>query len=1019
MTKALMIAAMILGTAMTCTAMDSSDLLFHLSFNNGVSAEFARGSAQPLKKPENVAARLVQGLFGKGYAFRGKASDLDFATGENGGPRTCAEMYGPKANFFGDSGTVAFWIKPLPNTHNMVSAFFRYQGPGGYMQICRNQYMHHQFNYGAKDGYIYDGLFQQNPWIFFAMTWRKDEARAYYNGNLMTVLRDTGVMKPTADKFEVACEGMSWLDFQTKKFADDAVMDELQIFRRPLADEEIRSLFERGHVTTREQVGNIPDSLVSKPERAYSGTVLTAPKLPAPITVDGKLDKWQNVPAQGGWIERRLGVLDNDDAKVYAACDAQTLYLAFRCPVNEALQKDPTHIWYPTGQFKAGMTVRDSDVHGDDYLEFVIKNKAGHEYRIAVNAKGAVLDSRDGDTSWNTSGKIVSRSDFQDWTAEMAIPLVELGLALGDTVDFNVIRSWKLFKSAQNTLCADERSQPTFGKLTLGGDAAAVASLGKPWNGALEISGTIAGAAGNYIVSVEGKGYNQHFAEKQTIAVANAPAAFAIKRKLEKPGDLGVVVRVVNPAGKEILVRSVPFVYVAASTVELENYPGWGRLKVNVVPVDTNGVKAVVSLEQAGKALMSREIPAFPNPEAQVAFDTTSLSVGEYQVATRMTKGGAKVFEDRQPFVKKPLPEWYHCKAGVIDAPPVPWTPVKASAGAVQLLGKEVTFDKSLFPSRIVANGQELLAGPARIRIKRGGKDAVLAAGEFGFTKNTSRQAEWTSTAKDGDLTATVKGRIEFDGFTWMDLTLSGGKVDHLQVEIPLRRAAATLTTLGSPLMTDSVMKTPLAGYWFGNERAGFAYWWEDMRGWESNGEAVSVVPANAEVVIAIPFLQKPVDLKAPRTIAFGWVATPTKPVRKDWRTIALYRGIGYSAGDYTFTTPNYPKAHDSAEGYQREFDRLKQPWRSIVPWYAFGPYMWVGAPEYAEWWREWRNTPSALVKPDPNSTAWGPCCHNSSGSDLHLWRLEQFVKHYPQRGIYIDCMGSPTATTRPTVAVM
>ena len=87
MTKALMAAAMILGTAIPCAAMDSSDLLFHLSFDNGVSAEFARGSAQPLKKPKDVSARLVQGLFGKGYAFRGKASDLDFATGENAGPR--------------------------------------------------------------------------------------------------------------------------------------------------------------------------------------------------------------------------------------------------------------------------------------------------------------------------------------------------------------------------------------------------------------------------------------------------------------------------------------------------------------------------------------------------------------------------------------------------------------------------------------------------------------------------------------------------------------------------------------------------------------------------------------------------------------------------------------------------------------------------------------------------------------------------------------------------------------------
>ena len=75
-----------------------------------------------------------------------------------------------------------------------------------------------------------------------------------------------------------------------------------------------------------------------------------------------------------------------------------------------------------------------------------------------------------------------------------------------------------------------------------------------------------------------------------------------------------------------------------------------------------------------------------------------------------------------------------------------------------------------------------------------------------------------------------------------------------------------------------------------------------------------------------------------------------------------------------------------------------------IVMWYGFGPFIWVGAPEYAQWYHEWQVTSWPMVPPNPNSKAWGWACHKSSGSDLFLHKLEKFVAEYPQRAIYIDC---------------
>jgi hypothetical protein len=954
--------------------------------------------------PTELKRRLVEGLFGKGYLFSGKGSTLVFRSGVQE-PRGCAEMYGPKANLFGDAGTVSFWIKPLPNSHNMAHVFFR----AWPLQVIRNQYTHHQYHYAAKGGYIYDGTFAHNAWVHFAMTWRKDEARSYYNGSRMSTLTGTGVVKPTPDRFEVAGQAMRWLNFQKKEYEDDTVIDEFQIFRRPLTDEEVRSLFERGHVTTRHQVGNTPD-VITKPERAYGGHALVAPEVRRPIRPDGELSDWKGIPSHGGLIERRVGVLDDDPGQVYVACDREHLYFGFSCPVDASIQSDPTHVWYPTGEFLAGVQKRDGDVSADDYVEFAIKGKDGHVYRFALNAKNVLRDSRDGDVGWNTKGTFASRSDFKDWTAELAVPLAELGLALGDTVEFNVVRSWKLFKSSQNALCADERSQPAWGKLTLGGPAAAaVESLGLPWQGRLAVTGTVSGPPGEYTVRLRGRGLGQTLAAETKVRSTGALTRFALDRRLEKPGDLAVVVEVLVPAGKPILVRTVPFVYAAPTTVELANYPGWGRLEVAVSPVavDFKDLHASVAVMQGDKAVRTADIPRFDDPAQTVAFDTKPLAPGAYQVVTRLYRGQEQVGEDRQPYEKKTLPEWYHNQVGVIDRPPIPWTPVQVRGTTITCLLKEMVFSDTLFPAQIVSNGQLLLAGPIRLRIKRDGQEKILTSGELKMTGTTPRRASWQATARDGSLTITIHGSTEFDGFTWVDATFTGGKVEHLSLEIPLKKESATLKSLEGPgLMGDKPLKATYPGYWFGNEKAGFQYWWEDQRGWVLNNEPVTVTPGPRDVVIAIPVIQKAVDLAKPRTVSFGWTITPSKPLRKDRRTLQLYRGgVSYTAGDYTFATPNYPKPRLSATEYARMAEELKRKDGPIACWYAFGPFMWVGAPEYAEWWREWRYTPSEITRPDANSTAWGPVCHNSSGSDLHIWMLDRFLKKYPQRAVYFDCM--------------
>ena len=46
------------------------------------------------------------------------------------------------------------------------------------------------------------------------------------------------------------------------------------------------------------------------------------------------------MPAQGGFVERRVGVLDRDPGTVRFACNDKTLYVAFRTEVDKTARLD-------------------------------------------------------------------------------------------------------------------------------------------------------------------------------------------------------------------------------------------------------------------------------------------------------------------------------------------------------------------------------------------------------------------------------------------------------------------------------------------------------------------------------------------------------------------------------------------------------------------------------------------------------------------------------------------------------
>ena len=219
-------------------------------------------------------------------------------------------------------------------------------------------------------------------------------------------------------------------------------------------------------------------------------------------------------------------------------------------------------------------------------------------------------------------------------------------------------------------------------------------------------------------------------------------------------------------------------------------------------------------------------------------------------------------------------------------------------------------------------------------------------------------------------------------------------------------------------------LPTQNGGYWFGNEKAGLQYCWQSNKGWVLAGEFGKMIPVKDEVVLSMPFIQKTVDLAKERTIGLGWAITPAKPVRKDWRHVALHRGVACSWSiDYTAISPDYAVPHEKKETYDLMRHRLEketEQWPINCFYWFGGPSMWTGSPEYADWWREWAAGRSP-VHPDLNSGRAGTvrrvATHRARNFSFTCWKSTS--RSIRKRASISTAWEIPVAATRRTAAAM
>jgi len=1030
-------------------ALDSSDLSFYLSFDRGIEADYARGQRAPAEK---VRANFGRGLFGNALKFGRKGFELKYFT---------------HGNVLPASGAVCFWISPLNwqkvqdgPMENTGQSYFRIGGP---MAMAYNGVVNSKFaNINIRDSHGY----KKGQWTFLAASWRQGEFRTYVDG------RQAGEKnfdyELPASLPETFLLGPPWTGSSGASEKDRTLMDEFMIFNRALSQEEIFALFTRGNTKSIRALSGIETEM--PPPYAMAPAIQTAGKLIKPPLIDANIGKeeWNGACAFGGFINPVTGVVENEnEARVLAGYDDAKLYLAID---SIAPEEAKDKLMWPTGVFKSDARGRDREVLEDDAFEFLVSlpRKKAPVYSIAVNARGAMRDSRDGDASWNAQGvKVKSAGGRKTWKAEVSVPLSELGIAPDvKEIRFNVRRIWRMVKHAETFWSVDAKCQPVMGVVHLGSRPAfQMTTLGNLSRGKISFKGKLSGKPGS---TAKLQITCRDISESRDIRFpASGEESFIIEKNYGRSTLSGLSYKVASADGEILAQGTIPFATPSRMKSRLSIYPTRGLLDVHVDSLETEDLQEVsadVSLLRPGEktALASGRIKAFDKPVSTVRLSIKDIPAGKYEVIAGVKRGGRPLGTVKTVFEKKPKPMWLGNKLGILGRVPAPWTDMSVKDGSISCWGRQYRWDKTLFPSQVVSNGEELLSSPMRLVMKQRGRETVLTQGKMTVTERSPRRISLKSRGNIGAIAVVVSGWIEYDGLSWFDVALlppaKSVGIDSLSLEIPFRKKRSILYYSGSYTgkgtgFTGSYPRKGSMYSWLGDDYRGIQYYLHSLRGWvlDDRRNAVDILPGENENVIRFNLINKPFTLTKERSFPLALTATPVRPRPKDlrmWRFTAggchmmplplqpqyKYKTLaggwnffhwhyfipwgaitnaGQAGWDQWEKTGRFPVDKKLADAMWKS--RRKEPnfWNT---YYMQGPCMWNGSPEYAYWWQEWKPVPpmwgrtvepalNPLAPPTPSWTGnrEGTVCPSSSAIDLSAWLLADTVKHYPITGLYCD----------------
>lgn len=349
--------------------------------------------------------------------------------------------------------------------------------------------------------------------------------------------------------------------------------------------------------------------------------------------------------------------------------------------------------------------------------------------------------------------------------------------------------------------------------------------------------------------------------------------------------------------------------------------------------------------DEDGREVARTEAAVDPRNEAIGTID--DLPDGKYELHVRMPFGETEFLRwfEREHF------EWEHNKLGVTEEVLPPFEPIRVEDRAVNVVMRRYRVGGLGLWESVEARGndspaKELLAAPIQLRV-----NGEPLEGDGRFTSTAAHETVYEGAAPHPAVQVKTRCTTEYDGCMKVELTLEpSAQVSDVRHRKTKSRSSESLNTehrtldtltLDIPLKDDMaplwhVLKTNIRGnpagsapegegqiwtskqfqdgqwpgnfkhyLWSGGEERGLAWFADNERGWvmdwKKQPPCQTLHRRKGVLTLRVHLVQKPVVLEEPRTITFGLMASPAKPMPKDWRAIGRPddRGIRFSMGHY------------------------------------------------------------------------------------------------------------------------
>ncbi len=698
---------------------------------------------------------------------------------------------------------------------------------------------------------------------------------------------------------------------------------------------------------------------------ADTNTLSVRPEVIMPLLklapqIDGVIEEGEwNTLHVSRFVAQRAGgkdLLQPRLGEFWIGCDTTNLYIAVRSAVHPTAGPMAEH--EPEGAKDIGQTIY------DDSIELWIDNdpegKGGKYYQIMVNSLGATFDKMH-DRADGSANLWWRPDDFRQahtvengvWIAEFAIPLADLEIEdLSQPIAMRVCRNykypWDQSRWAPNVNAFD--SAESMARVKFVESAPVVSEVGFQDDDGIRVAVDVANPTGAALPVHVKLGYNaeqqpRYYEEWEAVLEPGASRRFEYEKEFFSPENYPALaeIRVTGADGVMYYQRDVkwhtqpedPWDKVAVKdkeqafefAIEWHPTPKLLRWRSDFSGFqdrqDVQALRVEVRDQGDDQVVARMRVEEFAKFATEQRLDLPELADGLYRAELYVDSGAADEDDDKPvkslPFEQRSDFAWLDNDIGVSDEVIPPFTPLEVEGDRVSAILREHTLSDIGLWSSVVADGEEILAGPMRFEVVQNGKPQTTAgtvAVEQAEPHVVTTRAEWTA----GDIQGVTRGELEYDGCMKVTLELSqngDAPVDALDLVIPLKNdfmplmhacgdglrinyGGAVPVGEGEVWSSIKASRSDLIGtflpyLWIGEEGRGLTWFAANDQDWvvdtTDKTPALALERNGDELSLRVRLIQKPTVLERTHTITFGLMATPTKPMPENWRRLGLFHG--------------------------------------------------------------------------------------------------------------------------------